>query len=112
MCSGLSREFSFIFESIRNLKFASEPDYDIYINILEKFIEKNVNKFEEGEYKFIWEKKLFEIYSYSIRAHEFGLLTFAKNFLFPGFPVSIYEYISSLKKDILYKFNIKLIILN
>ena len=112
LCSGLSREFSFIFESIRNLKFASEPDYDIYINILEKFIEKNVNKFEEGEYKFIWEKKLFEIYSYSIRAHEFGLLTFAKNFLFPGFPVSIYEYISSLKKDILYKFNIKSIILN
>ena len=107
LCKDVPREFSFIFESIRNLKFDSEPDYDIYINILEKFIEKNIHKFEEEEFKFIWEKKLFELYSNTIKSHKYGMLTFAKNFLFPGFPISIYKYISSLKNDILYKFNIK-----
>lgn len=107
LCKGLPREFSFIFESVQNLKFDSEPDYDIYVNILEKFIEKNIHKFEEEEFKFIWEKKLFELYNNTLKSHKYGMLTSAKNYLFPGFPISIYKYISSLKNDILFRFNIK-----
>ena len=59
LCCDIPREFGFLFENIRNLGFDSTPDYDIYINILEKFIEKNINKFGEEDYKFIWKKKLF-----------------------------------------------------
>ena len=42
-----------------------------------------------------------------LKIKNFGPLTDAKNFVFPEFPISINNYISSLKEDELYSLNIK-----
>lgn len=101
------REFTFILENIKYLSFYDEPDYNIYINILEKYIEKEQYKSEEEGFKFIWEKKLFNIYYNANKTRNFKEFTMVKKALFPGFPVSINTFISSLKPTLLYNLNIK-----
>lgn len=97
LCDDLPTEFELLIHYVRNLKFYETPNYDIMKDLLKRVIFNNINNSDEGEYKYIWEKKFVTIMnkSYKIKKIELEQL---KTKLFSGYNIEIEKFIRDLKK--------------
>ena len=98
LCSDLPTEFEIILYYIRNLNFEEEPNYELIKDLFKRVIDKNEDNNEEGEYKFIWEKKLVEAFEEAKFGKDENLMKI-KNELFKGYDIDIRKYISPIKKN-------------
>ena len=57
LCEGLPTEFEILLSYCRNMTFQEEPNYELMKDLLKRVILNNSNNLE-GDYKFIWGKKL------------------------------------------------------
>ena len=98
LCEDLPKEFEVLLYYIRNLSFDETPNYELIKDLLKRIIIKNFPNSEEGEYRFIWEKKLNDILSLS-KTRKCEELLKAKNQLFKGFCLDMERFIKNLKKN-------------
>ena len=61
LCNELLTEFELLILYVRNLKYDELPNNQIMKDLLKRIIINNNQKFEEGEFKFILEKKFVDI---------------------------------------------------
>ena len=104
LCEGLPTEFEILLNYCRNMTFQEEPNYELIKDLLKRVILNNSNNLE-GDYKFIWEKKLVDVLDYpdDVRKNEINKI---KSQLFSGFNINLVKFIKSLKKLNLINFNI------
>lgn len=98
LCKDLPTEFEVILYYIRNLKFDEEPNYELIKDLFKRVINNNEDNNEEGPYKYIWEKKLIDVFegSKSCKNENFDKI---KNELFQGYDINIKKFITPIKKN-------------
>lgn len=96
LCEGLPTEFEILLTYCRDMTFQEEPDYELMKDLLKRVILNNSNNLE-GDYKYIWEKKLVDILNYpdDLRKIELNQI---KSQLFSGFNINLVKFIKSLKR--------------
>ena len=97
LCEDLPTEFEMILYYVRNLNFEEEPNYELIKDLFKRIINNNLIKCEEGEYKYIWEKKLVDIISRN-NLNQARELEKVKNELFSGYDIDLKKFIKGLKK--------------
>ena len=98
LCYGMPSEFEIILYYIMNLNFTEEPNYELIKDLLKRVINNNSFNSEEGDFKFIWEKKIFEIYNeYKINGKKATIDL--KTGLFKNYDIVLKNYVKSLKRN-------------
>lgn len=58
ICDGMPTEFELLLNYSRDLGFEENPNYDLMKDLLKRVVLlNNINSCEEGDFKYIWEKK-------------------------------------------------------
>ena len=107
LCDELPTEFEIILTYVRNLKFTEEPNYELIKDLFKRIINNIEANCEEGEYKYIWEKKLIKVLEEKNPGKK-EMLKNIKNDLFSGYDINVIQFIKNIKKA--EKINIKKII--
>ena len=97
LCEELPTEFELLVYYVRNLKYDEEPNYEIMVDLLKRIIMNNTNNAEEGQYKYIWQKKFVDILNEPYKIKK-GKLDKLKCELFSGYKIEMEKFIRDVKK--------------
>ena len=103
LCNELPTEFELLILYVRNLKYDEVPNYQIMKDLLKRIIINNNQKCEEGEFKFIWQKKFVDILKEKNKIKKKKLAEL-KSELFEGFNIDMEKFIKNLKKTETFNF--------